>query len=294
MKTNLFLVLALVVIFFPACRQEIQVKVKGTDKIVVHSDLEAGRPAEIYLTQTLRYYQYLQNSQSYQFIKDATVKITGNGTTETLTLASRQDTFPWFDPNNPQITTVFYYTGTQPILPETNYELEVVWKDKKATASTRLPKAVQLKDIRKVPFTYDGFTYYGYVAVWENPNIEDFAFKFDYKDVTGFLFGEAMPYYKNNTDFYPYRTFEKESGSNNCLYTLLQDGGQALDSMQFRIRLLNVDKNWATYAQSLADQSNTSFNPLVEPTVLKSNIKGDGIGVFGGYTPSEILLKTVK
>lgn len=288
---------------FSACRQQINVKSKVKGNFVVYSELKAGEVAEIYLTEETTYYQYIEKDQSVSFIKDASVSIEGNGQTDVLELTSKQDTFipPWG--GTPTYLTVFYYKGHVPLVANQTYTLKATREKKTITAETSLPAPVNIKSVKKTEYQLDGQVRTFYIAQFDDPKDTD-----DYYRLES-CFGLMRPDSAGNpsgiVDWY---CTDKINASYGYLFPVTDkyffnnEGGLEIgtipyspfDSVSCKLHLRCYGKDFGDYMQSVQDQNGNGNNPLVEPTLLKSNIKGDGIGIFGGYTLSDEFAFKIK
>lgn len=295
---HIFFISLVAIFLLSACRQQVTVKSKVTGNIVVYSELKTGEMPEIYLTEETTYYQYIEKENQQTFIKDANVTITGNGQTDVLELMSKQDTAYNGWSGTPQIITVYYYKGHYPLVANEKYSLEAKRGNKKISAETTLPTPITIKTIKQQEVNQNGQIYMEYVAQFDDTKetndyyiIRTCSTMPEY-DTLGNPTGNFI--YTCNKDYSIYPVSDKVFTNNQGQMNIWGITTGLPDSITYDITLKRYTQEWGDYISSVYEQNGTAGNPLVEPTLLKSNIKGDGIGIFGGETSSPVYTIKVK
>ena len=287
------LIPSVLILLFSGCQKTIFVDLRDYEKqIVVYSENKAGGFPEIYLTESQSYYGYLENQNTFNFLKNASVIIRSNGISETLSPTTRFDTIPqWWMGSGKDSVEVYYYTGNTPLLIGQKYEIEVVHENRTVTAEMEIPSPVQIKSLKEEvlndPF---GGTIHQISAVFDDAKGQK-----DYYRV-GVISTYSYPELNPNTGQYDTIYL---SNINYSIIPEVQDGqelksavysyyGGGTNGEKLKIFIQHLSYGLGNYLESVNKQSNNGSDPFTEPTLLHSNIE-KGIGAFGGYSVSDTM-----
>ncbi len=224
---------------------------------------------------------YNSNYNDVNNVVNATVKISDGASSATLKF------FPSFD----KLSYAYYYIDSTmyKIIAGKTYQLEVSTPDgKKATASTKIPSIVPLKNISyTLVKSQFGDSVYNLNFNFDDPIGQDDYFKFGAYVLTIDTVAEELLQSSGSEDFGTYFNSDgkyiSESMEAYGYYPLMSP--DEIRIMDFR--LMHVTREYYLYHQSI---QNSGGGPFSEPNVVFTNITG-GVGVFAGYSYDQRFLR---
>lgn len=274
----------LLVVLLAACDKPVEFELdEVSPKLVVEATIENGQPPLVYLSKSLGYFSTIDPATlANNFVRNAEVFVS-NGT---LTHKLKEYSVPvgggFF----------FYYYSVDPASPSTafvgelskNYSLRIVAEGKEYTAVTRIPDTTRRID-----------SVFWKPAPAGNPP-EKVAVMVRAYDRPGF--GDYVRYYtKQNSDlFYPgiASVFDDQVIDGTSYEVQVERGiprnGSVPENYSFfdrgdtvTLKLSNIDKATYDFWRTMEYTYASVGNPFSSPTKVLSNIKGGGLGYFGGY-----------
>jgi Domain of unknown function (DUF4249) len=280
---QLSLILSLLVLFV-SCEKAVEFKLDDVSpKLVVEATIENNQPPIVYLSQSLAYFSAIDlNTLANSFVNNAEVYVS-NGT---LTHKLKEYAIPVGGGNT------FYYYSTDPASPATafvgeinkNYSLRIISAGKEYTATTRIPDTTRRID-----------SVYWKPSPAGNPPEKVLVMVRAY-DRPGF--GDYVRYYtrQNSDAFYPGLTsvFDDQVIDGTSYEVQVERGiprnGSVPENYSFfdrgdtvTLKLSNIDKATYDFWRTMEYTYASVGNPFSSPTKVLSNIKGGGLGYFGGY-----------
>lgn len=274
----------LLVVLVAGCDKPVEFELdEVSPKLVVEATIENGQPPLVYLSKSLGYFSTIDPATlANNFVRNADVFVS-NGT---LTHKLKEYSVPvgggFF----------FYYYSVDPASPSTafvgelskNYSLRIVAEGKEYTAVTRIPDTTRRID-----------SVFWKPAPAGNPP-EKVAVMVRAYDRPGF--GDYVRYYtKQNSDlFYPgiASVFDDQVIDGTSYEVQVERGiprnGSVPENYSFfdrgdtvTLKLSNIDKATYDFWRTMEFTYASVGNPFSSPTKVLSNIKGGGLGYFGGY-----------
>lgn len=285
MKKNIkfFIISIILSLLLFACEKNISVDLPPHDpKIVVEGYIEQGKVAKVILTKNVSYFDEVsQNTLLEMLIPDAKVTVSDGKNIDTLKFKVGSE-YPYA-----------YYIGKN-IIGEVGktYSLKIEKGDTLITSKTEIPEPIQLDSVKFIKEeNYDSL---GYIWVYYNDPIELGNF---YK---GFfkVIDESKVFIHPNSMLIDDRLINGQEVQ--YVYYKAKEPSQISpdddeedteDETRFMfkvgqnviIKFCTIDLDnfnfWKTYRQV----KNASGNPFSSPGTIKSNIKGEGLGTWGGY-----------
>jgi hypothetical protein len=272
-------------LLFGACEKDISVSIPlPVDGIVVEGYIESGKAPYVILTKNSPYFQEVDlNSLQNLLIFDAFVTVSDGLITDTLQFGINPDQFPYA-----------YYTGSKIIGQEgKSYELRIIRGKDSLYAQTSIPMAVPIDSLvfKGEPDFADTL---GYVWLYfsdpaaktnyyrqmnmvlgvDSFFVHPFSSILDDKILNGQLF--QLPTYHGftGTQGAAQDTSEME---NDDFSFYFKEGDKVV------IKLSSIDVETYLFWKTLEAQAKSGGNPFATPANVFSNIKGGGIGIWGGY-----------
>lgn len=267
-----------------SCEKTVTFKLdNAAPKLVVEGTIENGQPPVIYLSQSLDYFSQINPGiLAGSFVHNADVFVS-NGT---ITHKLKEYSVPlmggysvyYFSIDSSDLSTAF--TGEL----STGYSLRVIWEGKEYAADTRIPAITRRID-----------SVYWKPAPAGNPDGK-VAFIVKATDTPGF--GDYVRYFtKQNSDpFYPglNSVYDDQVIDGSTYEVQVERGvlrtGNLPDAYSFfdrgdtvTLKLCNIDKATYDFWRTMEYTYATVGNPFGTPTKVTSNIRGGGLGYFGGY-----------
>lgn len=305
-----YFIFAAILLCITSCEQTIEVDLGDYEsKLVVHCILQPDSVPNLYLTESTTYFTYIEDTNKYNFVKDAMVIISYGNSDDTLQQKAEMEygdyqSYDWkkdssyiFRPS----ADVIVYRGNIKIESGKTYELKIKYGDKDISTSTYVPYPVSIDSV-----TLDTVTSYGYTQMVMKAHFKDFSGTSDFYSIeTGTLkrlytYDDSVYTPIDSIDYY-YQT-----SNNNFTSDESNDGGVLIleqypycdyntfqDSALFDVFIKNANKETGKFFNSMYDQEWSSNDPFTEPTTIKSNIEG-GIGIFGAWAVSPKISKKIK
>ena len=285
MKRNISLILLIICILaVSGCKEELTLNIPlPDDKIVIDGWIDRGQFAKVILTRNSPYFSSIDSASIRDLIlSSAKVTLTDGEKTEFLILRKNEDYFP-----------PYVFEGNE-IIGDTGktYTLTAEYGGKTAWASTTIPEEVKLDSLcftlnvgdDKLGKIYLEFTdppvtknYYRILAKRigkDKRYLSPMMMGLDDKFFSGQKFGFSMS-----------RGPESFLSSLGNLYYKIGD--------TISIKFCTIDKAHYEFWRSFQDEVLNASNPFASSLQeIKSNVQGDGLGVWGGYGVSHYILIT--
>lgn len=268
-----------------ACEKAITFTPRNADPVVViEATIENGEPPMVILSRSLNYFSELSpDSLANSFIRNAEIYVSNGIKTHRL----REYAFP---ANNGY--TVYYYSIDSANLATAfegefnkSYSLQVKTGGKEYTATTTIPALAKTID-----------------SLWwlpapNNPDSSKVIVMSRTTDPPGF--GNYIRYYtQSNAElFYPglNSVFDDQIVDGKTYDIQIEHGvdrNQSIDLEEYAfffrgdivtVKLCNIDKATFDFWRTMEYNYSSIGNPFSSPVKVLSNIKGGGLGYFGGY-----------
>ena len=276
--------LAGMVMLLTSCEKAVEFKLDDvTPKLVVEATIENDQPPIVYLSSSLGYFSRIdQNTLANSFVHNAEVYVSNGTLTHKLKEYSIPVTGGYF----------FYYYSVDPSSPSTifmgelkkDYSLRIVSGGKEYTATTRIPDTTrQIKDFywKPAPPGNPAEKVSVMVKAYDPPGFGDYVRYFTRRNREPFYPGLNSVYDDQIIDGTTYevqveRGVERD-GSVPEGYSFFDKGDTVT------LKLCNIDKATYDFWRTMEFTYASVGNPFSSPTKVISNIKGGGLGYFGGY-----------
>lgn len=282
MKRSGFL-LFLTVILLVSCERQIDFDLDDvTPKLVIEATIENSEAPVVILTKSQGYFATIDPSiLANSFVHDAEIYVSNGTLTHRLkefAIAAGPYTFYYYsnDPASPGTS----FQGAV----KTDYALRIVSEGKEYTASTRIPDTT-----RRIDSFY-----------WKHAPPGDYADKammmLKAYDPPGF--GDYVRYFtkRNSEPFYPgLNSVYDDQVIDGTAYEVQVERGVLRDGSleegysffdrgdTVTLKLSNIDKATYDFWRTMEFTYASVGNPFSSPTKVISNIRGGGLGYFGGY-----------
>ncbi len=277
--------LILLAIFFQGCEQEIDLDLPVTpSKLVVEGWIENGKTAEIILSHTAPYFSVIDSTTLPDFAEShAKVTLYSGTDEEILTLKPNQAYFP-----------PLVYTSVS-LLGQTGktYSIEVVLNGDTITATTTIPKPVELDSVWLAPEPGMEDKYRLWVKLSDNPAEENY-YRLLYQRK-----GKDSQYISTNISTFSDKLYNGETvemgflrGFSSMVALEEENYFEAGDTVSVRFCTIDVTQFnfWNVYQNEVLAAS----NPLATSNnQLNSNIVG-GLGIWTGYGTTYYLATAKK
>lgn len=233
------------------------------EKTVVECYLEPGKPYEMLLTKSISYFDSLNPIHNNIF-----VAITHNGKTDTL----KYSKIPKIDTSSFKI---FFHTA--PTIVDTDYQnpyslFIIDDKGNTITGQSKLLKPVKIDTIT-----------YSYSSKLEK-NVSLFI-KFKDDSLVSNYYRILVT--KNGLTYHPKNTDDLYSDINLKSSSMVTNIINRFDKNDTLIvTLAHIDKEFYDFSKSVKAAERANGNPFVQPAAIKSNVTGNAIGIFTGFTYS--------
>ena len=270
---------AVVVLSLISCTEDVNLSVISSTerKIVIEGNIENGKSAEVLVTRNSPISQPIDISAI--FVSDAKVYVSNGTITDTLKYT--------LDPTG---SLPFAYKGSSLLMGVAGqtYNLTVIADGKTFTATTTIPTPIKLDSVwwkiqppeDSLGFAWahltdpagpgNAYKWYAKRATKDRRYIAPYGSTFDDKFIDGKSFDFA---YNRGSDPTASATASKEKETDRGFFRL----GDTI-YIKFCAIDPNTFKFYSTYEQALQ----TNGNPFASPVAISSNIKGGGLGVWGG------------
>ncbi|MEO7924579.1 MAG: DUF4249 family protein [Chitinophagaceae bacterium] len=277
-------ILILLVLLFVSCERAVEFKLGDVSpKLVVEASIENGQAPVVYLTKSQAFFSRIDLAAlANSFARNADVYISNGSSTHKL----KEYTVPVAPGIN------FYYYSNDPANPSTAftgqlnsaYSLRIVSEGKEYTATTTIPNSTRRID-----------SLFWKPAAAGNPPGKVVVMIRAY-DPPGF--GDYVRYFtkRNSELFYPGLTsvFDDQVIDGSSYEVQVERGvdrnADIPEGYSFfdkgdtvTLKVANIDKATYDFWRTMEYTYASVGNPFSSPTKVLSNIKGGGLGYFGGY-----------
>ena len=284
MKIKLFSILIVSLFFFSSCERGVEFKLdEVSSKLVVEATIENGQAPIVYLSKSQAYFSHIDlNALANSFVHNADVYVS-NGV---LTHKLKEYTVPVGGGIN------FYYYSTDPASPanafvgELNkqYSLRIVAEGKEYTAITTIPNITRRIDSlfwKPAPPGNAPEKVSVMVRAYDQPGFGDYIRYFTKRN--------NEPFYPGLTSVYDDQVIDGSSYEVQVERGLDRNADHPEGSSFFNrgdtvtLKVSNIDKATFDFWRTMEYTYSSVGNPFSSPTKVVSNIKGGGLGYFGGY-----------
>ncbi len=254
-----------------------------TSKLVIEGSIENGQAPIISLTKSLDYFSAIDPAiLSNSFVHNADIYVSNGTTTHKLKEFSISIA--------PGIS--FYYYSNDPTDPATSflgqlnadYTLKIIAEGKEYTAATTIPNITRRIDSLfwkpAPPGNPDSLAQVN-IRATDPPGYGDYIRYFTKQNSDPFFPGLNSVYDDQIIDGTTYEIQVERgiprTGSTPENYSLFNKGDTVT------LKLCNIDKSTYDFWRTMEFTYASVGNPFSSPTKVISNIKGGGLGYFGGY-----------
>jgi hypothetical protein len=230
-------------------------------KTMVECYLEPGKAYKIFLTKSISYFDSL-----YPIVQHAQITITYKGKVDTLKYR------PMFDTTSSK----FYLYAANNVIPnefDIPYTLKIIEQNgQEITGETSLFAPVKIDTIL---YTYSNKASGNVslqVKLTDNHQTEDYYRLLVNRNT---LLGDA----KNSDDLYSDVNLQSTH-----LEFRVEDRFDKNDTLI--VTLAHISKELYDFSKSVKQAEKANGNPFVQPAAIKSNVTGNALGIFAGYTYS--------
>jgi Domain of unknown function (DUF4249) len=274
----------IVVLFLTSCEKAVQFKLDDVSpKLVVEATIENGLAPVVYLSKSQGYFSAIDlNALANSFVRNAEVYVS-NGT---LTHKLKEYSIPVGGGYN------FYYYSNDPSSPATafvgelnkSYSLRIVSDGKEYTSNTTIPIITRRIDSlfwKPAPPGNEPGKVSLMVKAYDPPGFGDYIRYFTKRNSEIFYPGLVSVFDDQVIDGSIYE-IQVERGvdrnaDNKEGYSFFDKGDTVT------LKVCNIDKATFDFWRTMEYTYSTVGNPFSSPTKVISNIKGGGLGYFGGY-----------
>lgn len=270
---------------FTACEKAISFTPRNADPVVVvEGTIENGRPPLVILSRSLHYFNELSpDSLAASFIRDAEVYVSNGVKTHRL----KEYAFP---ANNGY--TVYYYSVDSANLAtafegafNTSYSLLVKTGGREYTAVTTIPALTKTIDSLwwlPAPNNPDSTKVIIMCRTTDPPGLGNY--------IRYFTQSNAAPFYPGLNSVYDDQIVDGKTYDIQVEHGV--DRNQSIDLEEYAffyrgdivtVKLCNIDKATFDFWRTMEYNYSSIGNPFSSPVKVLSNIKGGGLGYFGGY-----------
>ncbi|MCU0455193.1 MAG: DUF4249 domain-containing protein [Bacteroidales bacterium] len=281
-------IIHIIITFFPvllllatSCNENLEYNVPDPDDmIVIDGWIENGQYAKVLLTRNTPYFSSLDSASLRELVLSrAKVTLTDGERSEILTLRKNDDYFP-----------PFVFTGSE-IRGETGktYTLTAEYGGRSASGSTTIPAPVSLDTIYYVnKQNTDSGTIY---MEFRDPPSEK-----NYYRILAKILGKDPNYYSSmimaiSDVFFSGQEFGFTiyRGQRSYISAGTNEYFKIGDTVS--IKFCTIDEAHYDFWSSFQDEILNTGNPFASSlSVIKSNIEGDGLGIWGGYGVSHYMM----
>lgn len=254
-----------------------------TPKLVAEATIENGVAPVVYLSKSQGYFSKIDLAAlANSFVHNAEVYVS-NGV---LTHKLKEYTIPAGGGFN------FYYYSTDPSTPATafvgqlnmTYSLRIVSEGKEYTATTTIPNTTRRIDSlfwKQAPPGNPPEKVAVMVRAFDQPGYGDYVRYFTKQNNDPFYPGLVSVYDDQVIDGSSYEVQVERGVDRNADhpegYSFFNKGDTVT------LKVCNIDKATYDFWRTMEFTYSTVGNPFSSPTKVVSNIKGGGLGYFGGY-----------
>lgn len=271
-------------ILLSSCEKGVEFKLdEVTPKLVVEATIENGQAPLVYLSKSQAYFSQIDlTALANSFVRNAEVYIS-NGT---LTHKLKEYTVPVGGGLN------FYFYSNDPASPATafvgqlnkQYSLRIVSEGKEYTATTTIPNTTRRIDSvfwKSAPAGNPPEKVSLMLKAYDNPGFGDYTRYFTKRNSESFYPGLNSVYDDQVIDGSSFEVQVERGVDRNVSqpegYTFFNKGDTVT------LKICNIDKATFDFWRTMEFTYASVGNPFSSPTKVVSNIKGGGLGSFGGY-----------
>ncbi len=283
-KVRIFSLLNALVAFFASCERPVDFKLDDvTPKLVVEATIENNQPPIVFLSKSLGYFSAIDlTTLANSFVRNAEVYVSNGIRTHKL----KEYAFPAGN------GSYFFYYSTDPASPATaflgelnkTYSLRILSEGKEYTAITKIPDITRRIDSlfwKPAPVGNLPEKVSVMVKAFDRPGLGDYVRYFTKRNREEFLPGLNSVYDDQVIDGTGYVVQVERGVSRNRSipedYSFFDKG----DTVTLKVS--NIDKATYDFWRTMEYTYVSVGNPFSSPTKVLSNIKGGGLGYFGGY-----------
>lgn len=284
MKKGSFKIWLLSLLAFSSCERGVEFKLdEVTPKLVVEGSIENGQAPVIYLSKSQAYFSHIDLVMlANSFVRNADVYVSNGVLTHKLKEYSV--------PVAPGIN--FYYYSNDPASLSTafagelnrQYSLRIVTEGKEYTATTSIPAITRRVDSlfwKPAPAGNPAEKVMVMVRAYDPPGFGDYVRYFTKRNSEPFYPGLISVYDDQVIDGSSYEVQVERGLNRNEDHP---DGSSFFEKGDTVIlKLANIDKATYDFWRTMEYTYSSVGNPFSSPTKVVSNIKGGGLGYFGGY-----------
>ncbi len=284
MKKGSFKIWLLSLLAFSSCERGVEFKLdEVTPKLVVEGSIENGQAPVIYLSKSQAYFSHIDLVMlANSFVRNADVYVSNGVLTHKLKEYSV--------PVAPGIN--FYYYSNDPASLSTafagelnrQYSLRIVTEGKEYTATTSIPSITRRVDSlfwKPAPAGNPAEKVMVMVRAYDPPGFGDYVRYFTKRNSEPFYPGLISVYDDQVIDGSSYEVQVERGLNRNEDHP---DGSSFFEKGDTVIlKLANIDKATYDFWRTMEYTYSSVGNPFSSPTKVVSNIKGGGLGYFGGY-----------
>lgn len=282
MKFCLYIISVLTVIILTvSCNDNLEYKVPDPDDmIVIDGWIENNQYAKVLLTRNTPYFSSLDSASLRELVLSrAKVTLSDGERSEILTLRRNDDYFP-----------PYVFSGSE-IRGETGrtYTITAEYGGKMASGTTSIPAQVSLDTIYYVK-SQDADSGTIYMEFWDPPAERN------YYRILVKVMGKDPNYYSSmimaiSDAFFSGQKFGFTIFRGQRSYISGETNGYFKIGDTVSVKFCTIDEAHYDFWSSFQDEILNTGNPFASSlSVIKSNILGDGLGIFGGYGVSHYMM----
>ena len=284
MKIKLPVLVIISSLLLCSCEKGVEFKLdEVTPKLVVEATIENGQAPVVYLTKSQAYFSQIDlTALANSFVHNADVYVSDGVLTHKL----KEYTVPVAQGIN------FYYYSNDPASPGTafsgqlnkQYSLRIVSESKEYTATTTIPNTTRRIDSlfwKPAPAGNAPEKVAVMIKAYDQPGFGDYVRYFTKRNSEPFYPGLNSVYDDQVIDGSSFEVQVERGVDRNQSqpdgYSFFNKGDTVT------VKICNIDKATFDFWRTMEFTYASVGNPFSSPTKVMSNIKGGGLGYFGGY-----------
>lgn len=284
MKIKLPVLVIISSLLLCSCEKGVEFKLdEVTPKLVVEATIENGQAPVVYLTKSQAYFSQIDlTALANSFVHNADVYVSDGVLTHKL----KEYTVPVAPGIN------FYYYSNDPASPWTafsgqlnkQYSLRIVSESKEYTATTTIPNTTRRIDSlfwKPAPAGNAPEKVAVMIKAYDQPGFGDYVRYFTKRNSEPFYPGLNSVYDDQVIDGSSFEVQVERGVDRNQSqpdgYSFFNKGDTVT------VKICNIDKATFDFWRTMEFTYASVGNPFSSPTKVMSNIKGGGLGYFGGY-----------
>lgn len=284
MKIKLPVLVIISSLLLCSCEKGVEFKLdEVTPKLVVEAIIENGQAPVVYLTKSQAYFSQIDlTALANSFVHNADVYVSDGVLTHKL----KEYTVPVAPGIN------FYYYSNDPASPGTafsgqlnkQYSLRIVSESKEYTATTTIPNTTRRIDSlfwKPAPAGNAPEKVAVMIKAYDQPGFGDYVRYFTKRNSEPFYPGLNSVYDDQVIDGSSFEVQVERGVDRNQSqpdgYSFFNKGDTVT------VKICNIDKATFDFWRTMEFTYASVGNPFSSPTKVMSNIKGGGLGYFGGY-----------